>query len=410
MTNHQDHLQKARILSLALLAFFNVASYSISRPAIESLFLKDHSSSALPTVWILTAIATALAMSIYNRFNTRYSLLKVFGASALLSAFSLGVLVLGAQNAIPGTSFLLYIWKEIYVVILSEIFWSFADTVFDSKSAKRVYGLLLAVGSIGGLTGSLIVGQIAKIFGTAGSLWTVIPILIASFLTSTVFARYASEEQLAEWNNKKQKNFDGSLQVIWKSQYLLPLLFLIVVVQITITLIDFEFNNTLQFSYPDVDQRTDILGKVHAAIDIVALFLQLTSSFIFRMIGVSGTLFCIPICLMGVVIGALTVPHIAMMFTLKVASKCFDYSLFRASKEILYIPLSRLEKTKGKAFIDILIYRLSKGFSSLLLLALSFLSASNYVLEVALILQIIWIFLTHVITKRYRTIIEGESL
>ena len=86
-----------------------------------------------------------------------------------------------------------------------------------------------------------------------------------------------------------------------------------------------------------------------------------------------------------------------------------EFSIFRASKEMLYIPLSRLEKTKGKALIDILIYRLSKGFSSVLLLTLAFFALSNYVLEVALALQIIWIVLTYVITQRYRILTKGET-
>ena len=44
--------------------------------------------------------------------------------------------------------------------------------------------------------------------------------------------------------------------------------------------------------------------------------------------------------------------------------------MFRAAKEILYIPLSRAEKTQGKAFVDMMSYRMAKGATSLMLLAL----------------------------------------
>ena len=52
------------------------------------------------------------------------------------------------------------------------------------------------------------------------------------------------------------------------------------------------------------------------------------------------------------------------------ASKAFDYSLFRSAKEMLYIPLSYEEKTRGKALIDMLAYRVAKGGASLLVAAM----------------------------------------
>jgi ATP:ADP antiporter, AAA family len=51
-------------------------------------------------------------------------------------------------------------------------------------------------------------------------------------------------------------------------------------------------------------------------------------------------------------------------------SKGVDYSLFKASKEMLYIPLSADERTRGKAIVDIVGYRVAKGAVSLVLLAL----------------------------------------
>lgn len=45
----------------------------------------------------------------------------------------------------------------------------------------------------------------------------------------------------------------------------------------------------------------------------------------------------------------------------KSASKIFDYTIFKSSKEILYIPLSYEERTVGKAIVDMFSYRLAKG-------------------------------------------------
>ena len=55
------------------------------------------------------------------------------------------------------------------------------------------------------------------------------------------------------------------------------------------------------------------------------------------------------------------IPRFAAMASAKVASKAFDYSLFRAAKEILYIPLSYDARYRAKQVIDAFAYRFSKG-------------------------------------------------
>ena len=82
----------------------------------------------------------------------------------------------------------------------------------------------------------------------------------------------------------------------------------------------------------------------------------------------------IPSVLLGCVIGAAVLPRMITVAVVKVASKAFDYSIFRAAKEIFYIPLSHTEKTQGKAFVDMMTYRVSKGLVSLLLLFLGAIS------------------------------------
>ena len=48
-------------------------------------------------------------------------------------------------------------------------------------------------------------------------------------------------------------------------------------------------------------------------------------------------------------------------------SKTVDYSVFRASKEVLYVPLPFTARYRGKLTIDALIYRSTKGLASALL-------------------------------------------
>jgi ATP/ADP translocase len=91
---------------------------------------------------------------------------------------------------------------------------------------------------------------------------------------------------------------------------------------------------------------------------------------------------------------------------LKISSKCFDYSIFRASKEMLYIPLSQLEKTQGKALIDILVYRIAKSSAALLMIFLIAIQLSSYTMHIALCLMVVWILLAVTIVKRYKSVVD----
>ncbi len=408
MANHKTILL-TRIACLCLLAFFLIGSYALSRPAIDSLFLKHHSADELPYVWLMAAVCAAFVITIYNRFNTRYPLLKIFGISAILSGLILALCLVGYRFEIPGVVYGLYLWKEIYIVLLVEIFWSFADVTFNIKTARWTYGVLLGTGSAGGFIGNMLVGQLAKSVGTANGLWWVVPILFICWFISAVFMSLTPDPSAKKDIHKKIPKWAHSIEIVQKSTYLFPLLLLVCIVQICISLIDYQFNVTLVGNYPDTDMRTDIMGRAYAGIDLIAVSLQLLSGPILRIFGVAKTLLSIPLILGGVACAFLLVPRFGMMLAIKIASKCFDYSLFRASKEILYIPLKHDEKIQGKALIDILIYRIAKGISSLILIGLVYAGATSLAMHLTICLLVAWTGLTYVIVKRYRSLVSIEE-
>ena len=103
----------------------------------------------------------------------------------------------------------------------------------------------------------------------------------------------------------------------------------------------------------------------------------------------------VPIILGGCLVVFLVSPVFAVMQVAKVASKALDYSIFRAAKEMLYLPLTQAEKTQGKAVVDMLTYRVAKGGASVVLLILKKLGAPLFMASgIALGLVGIWLVLT----------------
>jgi ATP/ADP translocase len=167
-----DYLNKIlnpKFLVLNLLGFFIMLTYSIVKPVIDSLFLEYQSADMLPAAWILMMIAAFITMEILNQFNYRISLLKLFRWCCVISAVLL-LFFMGLFKFYPITSvYFLVVWKEVYIVVLVEMFWSFANVIFSIQSARWSYGWLLAMGSLGSVIGNLAIGSISQIMGSFNS-------------------------------------------------------------------------------------------------------------------------------------------------------------------------------------------------------------------------------------------------
>ncbi|MFH1654517.1 MAG: Npt1/Npt2 family nucleotide transporter [Pseudomonadota bacterium] len=408
MKNKDDRLKIIRIAGLSALGYFLMLTYSISRPATESLFLQAHTSKGLPTVWLLVALFMLITVFFYNKFVVRMDLVRLMGSVSCVSALILTILILLTKIDFPGVYYALYVWKDIYIVVLVEIFYTFANAVFPIHTARWSYGFFGVMGSLGSMTGNLAVGVIVKHVGTANALWFVPPMLLIVWFSMMPFSRKAGVGKPLD-GIFTSSQLRKTIEVVRKSSYLFLILLLIPLTQIAITMIDFEYNTVLQNTFGDLDIRTGIIGKVYAVISFGTLALHLMTGPILRLFRIPVTLLAIPLLLgSGVAIFAL-IPKFFTMAIVKVASKCFDYSLFRAAKEMLYIPLSYAEKTIGKSVVDMLTYRVAKGGASLLLMGLLAINGGSLVTWTTLLIILGWVIISVLITIRFRKKVSRDK-
>jgi AAA family ATP:ADP antiporter len=92
-----------------------------------------------------------------------------------------------------------------------------------------------------------------------------------------------------------------------------------------------------------------------------------------------------------------------VIFGTKVANKSLTYSIFRSAKEILYIPLSYIEKYKAKAVIDMFIYRFAKAAIALVIIGLqaAVVVTAVKINYIVMALIVIWIIIVPVLIREY---------
>ncbi|MCA9539119.1 MAG: hypothetical protein KC620_09560 [Myxococcales bacterium] len=387
------------IAGLCAFAFFLLGGYGLARPSIESLYIATYTSRALPYAWLGVAVAAALATAVYGRFAARVELTRLFGGAIGVVAALLALLLLALRLQVPGAAYLLYLWKDVYIVVLVEIFWTIANTHFQLKRATWLYGFFCACGAAGGAISNFFIGDIALAIGTNQA-----PLLLFPLFVVLYFITRALPETHRQSSDKPRADLAAGFEVLLKSRYLMLLLGVIAIIQIVTALIDYQFNTIVEAAWPDKDARTDIVGTVYFAIEISSFTLQITTGIIVALLGVRGTLLSIPLILGAALAAFLAAPVFLWMAVAKVANKALDYSLFRAAKEMLYLPLDYSEKTQGKAVVDMLTYRAAKAGASVLILGFEALAAPPLTAAaIAIGLVALWIGLIVAILRRYRT-------
>ena len=394
------------LLSLFVLGFLVLASYEISRATIESLFETAHGAESVPLAWLVVAPSVLVTVLVYNRIIARTSLLPFF-VGALAATLGVLALLLAAERLhVPGAYYGLYVWKDIYIVVLIEMFWTFANSLFKIREARWLYGLFLVAGSGGAIVGGLGVGWLATVLGSAGALLAIFPILGLCVVLCMALHRMVPPIRPPD---KWTPPVGDSLRVLRGSAYLVLLLLVVVAVQVAINLVDYEYTLYLNEAFVATDARTAFRGQVNSAINLIALVLQLCSGPILAAAGVPRVLLGIPMLLM-MALGAFAVaPRMATIAIAKVTSKALDYSLFRAAKEILYIPLSHDQKTRGKAVIDIMVYRMAKAGAAAMILGLGAAKIGWVVTGAAALVVLCWIGLTWLIVRRYERLTGDDG-
>ena len=120
--------------------------------------------------------------------------------------------------------------------------------------------------------------------------------------------------------------------------------------------------------------------------------------------GVVGLFLLTPLLLLAMLSGLPFLPLLAGICGFKLLSKSLDYSVFRAARELLYVPLSDEERTLGKAWIDIVAYRAAKGAAASFLLAFGLFGCAGILYAAIGVLLALWLTLASFVVQRYRAL------
>jgi len=434
---HRSELKK--VLSMLVLLFLLCICYSVLRNLKDTIVLTAKHSGAevipflkvwgmLPGVFAATWIYTRL-FRFFNRETVFYIVITSFLVYFLLFAFvihpnsdKLHLDRLGdwLTANLPGgfkgliamirnwTFTTFYIISELWAsVVLTVLFWGFANDITEVSQAKRTYGIL-NIGSnvapiLGGAIG-IICGKFLSLSASSGvasdDAWrqTLVNIVImltvlgvsAMILFYWINRRVIDKERMANTGyapkEKLRLSIRDSIKYISKSKYLTCLAIIVLGYNISINITDILWKEQLKRYFTDPNEMLVHMNSITVGIGIVATVGGLLFSMMVSRLGWTFTAMLTPAVMAIMAVGfftflfcgdGLTAFALTMFgaspFVLTVyfgslqncLSKAGKYSLFDASKELAFLPLDSDAKIKGKAAIDGLGSGIGKSGSSL---------------------------------------------
>lgn len=402
--NSYSFPEKAFIIFMMICSFAITAEAAITKAIAQSVFLSAYSSKFFPYAWLSSLPVNFAIVVFYNRFLPtlgckKMLALTIFTASCinLYCAF-----FLGQFSFLP---FLLYLWKDVFIILVYQQLWSVIHATVNISRAKYLYGIFFGMGGLGSALGSMITGLFAVRVGSEKLLLATLPFY--AIVTLFYFWALYKRDKIPTRQNISVMSSDstdilGGMKLIRGSRFLIFILLIVMGMQVSATILDYQFSSAAEKIYSDQDLRTQFLGRFFGAVNLINVFLQFFGSFLLvQWIGLQGAHFLVPLILGANAIGFLVFPHFNMMCLSFGSIKALDYSLFGIIKEMLYIPLKVDEKFKAKAIIDVFAYRSSKACASFLILLLQFIGLSYFLSWGLVLIFMIWMLAVVLMFKHY---------
>ena len=390
-------------LLMACAAFFTLAGYEFVRSPATVLFKNAYGAENLPLVMAAMPLVVFGGIALYGwmlgHLGPRRTLLVTSLGSGTLIFVCYLALLSGSKIVTP----ILFLTKELYIVLLIEQYWSYINSSLSPRTAKKLNGPITGIAGLGGVLGAKLVAISAEPLGAETMLFAAALLLIpAAFVSNLTFQMHG--EPHPPIVEEEHKSHHMGWKLFKQSTTLSSLLIIVLATQTIAVLLDFKFQMLLTAEYlGKTNAETSFQGNFWGNVNLVSLIFQfivaplLLSFLTLRLVHLLLPL--VHIMAIGIAIAEPNIFTVGMAFLL---FKAVDYSIFRAAKELLYVPMGFDARYRAKQIIDVFCYRTAKGGSSLLIAIIhkTGLVMSNYYLMTGLVVTFFWLLLVFPLTKK----------
>lgn len=465
-----------KLLPMFLMFFFISFNYTILRDTKDTLIVTAAGAEAIPFLKSFGVVPAAiLFMLVYAKLSnvlskenlfyvTLIPFILFFGLFAFVmyparesllptaSADALKAYLPGGWSGLASAYHnwmysIFYILAELWgSVVLSLMFWGFANQITRVTEAKRFYSLFGLGANLALMVSGpaiIYVSDIRTKLPAGVDAWQV----SLNYLMGMVVAAGIGIMIVYWWINrnvltdirlydptqvkgpKKQKtkmSMGESFKFLLSSKYILCLAILVIAYGISINLVEVTWKSQLKLQYPNTNDYSTFMGYFSTITGFVTILMMLfVGGNVIRLKGWGFAALITPVVLLitgvaffgfvifrdymaGMIAFIGTTPlFLAVIFgaAQNIMSKSAKYSLFDPTKEMAYIPLDEESKVKGKAAIDVVGARLGKSGGSMIQLGLlglgTLATITPYIGAILMVIIFAWIVAVRSLNRQF---------
>ena len=306
---------------------------------------------------------------------------------------------------------LYYVMGELWPIVVSTLlFWQLANKITKTEEATRFYSFFCLFGQVSLVVAGVVVKygssnsdlfmkffdctnkdeSVLKFFSTIEFITGISILLIHRFIEKTIVENKNVYKKIKiKPADKLKLGIKESFKTIIQSQYLGLISILVISYSVTVNLIEGLWFSKVKEFYPSLTDFMNYQGTVLSFTGMFAIICAILGSSIIRnfgwfwsavatpiMIMISGSIMFIAIEMQDSlswilpIIGLAYISPLAIIVFIggmqNILGKGVKYSLFDATKEMVYIPLDPEIKTKGKAAVDVIGAKVGKSTGAII--------------------------------------------
>jgi AAA family ATP:ADP antiporter len=353
------------IILTSFLFFLVLASWYVIRGIRNEMAVENYGQDFLLILLSFTALTMLIINPIYSWVASRKNFKKIITYCYSFLIMNLFVFILYSRSLGEGDvtqqmwlGRVFYVWCNIYSFFVVSIFWVLVINIFRDSQSRKLYGFIMAGGSLGAIVGSEISVRLSEsytnygleLFALASSLLLFLAIIVASYLVNLNNSEVLIKKVGGNWSDAIS-NIISVKEV--KSVALYSWLFTALMTVQWISAIP------IIESYSDLSpDRIVLFNRIEQLVSPLTLITQLTLTYlVISYLGTSmilivyGLLFIVVFLLYGLM------PSVGVVVFSQALLRVFEYGFNKPSREIIYSQLKKKDRYKSTVFIDTFVTR-----------------------------------------------------
>jgi AAA family ATP:ADP antiporter len=349
----------------SFLFFLVLASWYGIRGIRNEMAVENYGQDFLLILLSFTALTMLIINPIYSWIASKKNFKKIITYCYSFLIMNLFVFILYSRSLGEGDvtqeiwlGRIFYVWCNVYSFFVVSIFWVLVINIFRDSQSRKLYGFIMAGGSLGAIVGSEISVRLSEsytnfgleLFALSSSLLLFLAIIVATYLVNLNNSEVLIKKVGGNWSDAIS-NIISVKEV--KSVALYSWLFTALMTVQWISAIP------IIESYSDLSpDRIVLFNRIEQLVSPLTLITQLTLTYlVISYLGTSmilifyGLLFIVVFLLYGLM------PSVGVVVFSQALLRVFEYGFNKPSREIIYSQLKKKDRYKSTVFIDTFVTR-----------------------------------------------------